>query len=434
MTESESTTKLKSEEILNNLKGVNSVFQNILPESVGYANTILSEVDFPTSRHEDWKYTRTTKLSNELWKNIPFEGGIDITEHIIEGLDTHTIVFSNGHFNTELSSQEKPEGWQYNTLAQIDTEMKKVLESIEVKFDQESREFLPAFNRAYCNDGIVIRINKNSKINKTIHLIFIQQGELVLSNTQVSILSEQGSEANIVCTYISADGKKAWGNHFLKAYVQANASLNIYKIQHETDNNFLTAQDDIYQEKDSRFNIVTMTIEGGWIRNNLNIIMGGHNSESHLSGFSLPRGKDLVDNHTFVDHRVANCNSTELYKNILNDSSTGVFNGKVYVREDAQKTNAYQNNANILMNENAQMNTKPELEIYADDVKCSHGTTTGQIDANALFYLKSRGLGEESAIRLLTSAFINDVINKVNLEPLKKHVTDQLIKKNLLIE
>ena len=432
MTATESITKHKSEELLNNLKGASSAFQKILPASVEKAKSILTEIDFPTSRHEDWKYTRTTKLSNELWNNVPFIGNIDLSEYIIEGLDAHTIVFTNGYYNSELSSADKPEGWEFCTLSEINGDMKLSLEQIENKFNQESKEFFPAFNRAYCNDGLVIKINKNSKVDKTIHLLFVQQGELSLSNTQVSVLSEQGSEANIICSYISADGQKAWGNHFLKANVQSNASLNIYKIQQETDNNFLIAQDDIYQEKDSRFNIVTMIVEGGWIRNNLNIIMAGQNGESYLSGFSLPRNKDHVDNHTLVDHRVPHCTSTELYKGILNDYSTGVFNGKVYVREDAQKTNAYQNNANILMSENAQMNTKPELEIYADDVKCSHGTTTGQIDNNALFYLKSRGLGEESAIRLLTAAFINDVIDKVTLEPVKNHVTNQLIKKNLL--
>lgn len=433
MTSTESTTKLRSEEILNNLKGLQSVFQNILPERVERARSILSEQDFPTSRQEDWKYTRTTKLSNELWKSQPYKGKFDFSEHLIDGLDAHVIVFTNGVYNRELSSAESTTGWSFCTLSEMNDEMLPVLQKIESHSDQSSDAFFPAFNRAYCNDGLVIQISKNTKPEKSIHLIFIQEGELSLSNTAVHILSERGSEANVICTYLSADGQKAWGNHFLKAHVQANASLNIYKIQQESENNFLITQDDIFQEEDSRFNIVTMSVEGGWIRNNLNIVMAGHNGESHLSGFSLPRNKDLVDNHTFVDHRVAHCNSNEIYKNILSDFGTGVFNGKVFVREDAQKTNAYQNNANILMSENAQMNTKPELEIYADDVKCSHGTTTGQIDKNALFYLKSRGLGEENAIKLLTAAFINDVLDKVHIEPLKQHINQQLVKKKLLI-
>jgi len=432
MTVTEITSKYKSEEILKNLKGFDSVFKNILPESLEKSLSILAETDFPTTRQEDWKYTRTARISNEIWKHWSFEGNIDLSEHIIPELDVHTIVFNNGEYNKKLSSAEKPEGWEFCTLRSFDESMKQTLAKVEACFHNDKKDFFSAFNRAFCNDGLVIKINKNAKISKPIHLIFVQQGELSLSNTHISLLAESGSEADVICSYVSADNQKAWGNHYFKALVESNASLNIYKIQQESDNNFTLAQEDIYQEKDSRFNIVTMMVEGGWIRNNLNIIMAGQNGESYLSGFYLPRNKDHSDNHTLVDHRVPHCTSTELYKGILNDSSTGVFNGKVYVREDAQKTNAYQTNANILMSENAQMNTKPELEIYADDVKCSHGTTTGQIDKNALFYLKSRGLSEESSIRLLTAAFINDVLDKVTLEPIKNHVTNQLIKKNLL--
>jgi Fe-S cluster assembly protein SufD len=164
----------------------------------------------------------------------------------------------------------------------------------------------------------------------------------------------------------------------------------------------------------------------------LRISLDGQNIEANLNGFYLPRGSQLIDNHTKVDHRFPHCNSNELYKGILFDQSQGVFNGKVYVRKDAQKTNAYQNNANVLVGEDAQMNTKPELEIYADDVKCSHGTTTGQIDESAMFYLRARGLSEDSARKLLTTAFINDVLNKVENETVRTHIIEVLSQKGLL--
>jgi Fe-S cluster assembly protein SufD len=214
--------------------------------------------------------------------------------------------------------------------------------------------------------------------------------------------------------------------------VQDNAHVHWDKIQLETDAQFLMNEENVRIENNGRFTINTLTVDGGWVRNALNIALDGQNIEANLHGFYMPRRKQFVDNHTKVDHRLPHCNSNELYKGVLNDQSTGVFNGKVYVHIDAQKTNAFQSCGNILLSDDAQMNTKPELEIYADDVKCSHGTTTGQLDEEALFYLKSRGLGEDNARRLLTSAFIGDVLAKIQNEAIRDYVTHQLTQRELL--
>jgi Fe-S cluster assembly protein SufD len=242
----------------------------------------------------------------------------------------------------------------------------------------------------------------------------------------------QGAEVKCVESFVGTASAKSFTNRTLDIAVHENASVIWDKIQLENDAQFLMNEENVHIESNGNFTINTLTIDGSWVRNALNISLDGQNIEAHLNGFYMPRRKQFVDNHTKVDHRKPHCNSNELYKGVLNDQSTGVFNGKVYVHIDAQKTNAFQSCANILLSDDATMNTKPELEIYADDVKCSHGTTTGQLDEEALFYLKSRGLGEDNARRLLTSAFIGDVISKITNDAVREYVIDQLTQRELL--
>ena len=192
--------------------------------------------------------------------------------------------------------------------------------------------------------------------------------------------------------------------------------MTINKLQVESGTDFHLSREAVKQEKNSNFTLNTLTFNGNFVRNDVNVLVNGQNVETNLNGAYLVRNNQLVDNHTVVDHLVANCQSNELYKGVLYDKSTAVFNGKVFVRPDAQKINAFQSNGNVLLSDDASVNSKPELEIYADDVKCSHGSTTGQLDENAVFYLRARGLSEKSAKELLVSAFISDVLNKIENE------------------
>lgn len=211
--------------------------------------------------------------------------------------------------------------------------------------------------------------------------------------------------------------------------VEANAHLTINKIQYESEANYQIATEQVKQEKDSTFTINTITLNGELVRNNLNIDVLGQNCNTHLNGAYLTKGKQHVDNHTTVDHTVANCESNELYKGVMDDDSTAVFNGKVFVRKDAQKINAFQSNGNVLLSGNATVNSKPELEIYADDVKCSHGSTTGQLDEDAVFYLRARGLSEKNARKLLVSAFIADVLDTIESEEVRAHIDNMLLER-----
>jgi Fe-S cluster assembly protein SufD len=205
-----------------------------------------------------------------------------------------------------------------------------------------------------------------------------------------------------------------------------NAKLDHYRIQVESDSGHQVNTTCVSALKGSNYSTHTYTLGGGWVRNNLNIAFSEQHTESHLYGLYILNRAQVADNHTVVDHAVPNCVSNELYKGVMSGKSTAVFNGKIFVRRDAQKTNAYQTNRNILLSDDATINTKPQLEIYADDVKCSHGTSTGRLDEDALFYLRARGIGEESARKLLVRAFVEEVVNQLPNDAIKAYVDNRL--------
>jgi Fe-S cluster assembly protein SufD len=380
----------------------------------------LEQFDFPTTRDEDWKYTRVARITNETWVKIDAVETCDIQPCLIPGLDAYTIVFVNGRYNDAESTLPAEQGIHASH------------ETTLAKHRASYNHFFQAYADAACTDVVNVLVEKNARISKPIHFIHVVTNAQVLVQPRINLIAMQGAEVKCIESFAGTDSAKSFTNRTLDIEVQENASVIWDKIQLENDAQFLMNEENIRIAGNGRFTINTLTIDGGWVRNALNISLDGQNIEANLNGFYMPRRKQFVDNHTKVDHRLPHCNSNELYKGVLNDQSTGVFNGKVYVHIDAQKTNAFQSCGNILLSDDAQMNTKPELEIYADDVKCSHGTTTGQLDEEALFYLKSRGLGEDNARRLLTSAFIGDVISKIENDAVREYVIDQLTQRELL--
>src|SRR5690606_13967726 len=226
-----------------------------------------------------------------------------------------------------------------------------------------------------------------------------------LSQSRNLFIGNVGSKVKIIESFINVCGEKNFNNHVSEFFVAENTHLEYNKIQDKKENNFSIATEQVYQEANSNFTINTATFNGALVRNNLNIEVDASNCETNLNGLYLGKNKDQIDNHAVVDHKKPHCNSNEVYRGVLDDESTGVFNGKVFVRQDAQITNAFQQNNNILLSDNATANSKPELEIYADDVKCSHGSTTGQIDEEAIFYLQSRGISKKGALKLMINAF-----------------------------
>jgi Fe-S cluster assembly protein SufD len=381
----------------------------------------LNHFEIPTTRDEEWKYTRTTKLSNESWKWSNDHSVETIIPYRIPKLNALELVFVNGKFSQELSSNILLDGLTFMEGA--------TLVSNEANQNAPAN-FFEAFQRATTTGAIYLEVAPKVALEKHIHIIHLITGTNTVSTPLIVLNLQANSKLSVTESFCG--NTKGLTIRRLSANVAANARLEYNKIQNEGDEHYLINIEEVAIDRDGYSNLNTLTVAGGWVRNDLRIALNGENIEANLSGFYLPRNKQHIDNHTKVDHKLPHCVSNELYKGILFDSSTGVFNGKVYVWKDAQKTNAYQNNANIIAGDNAVMNTKPELEIYADDVKCSHGTTTGQLDEQAMFYLRARGMSPDSARKLLTTAFINDVLNKVDEEVVREYVIQLLVEKELL--
>lgn len=381
----------------------------------------LAHFDLPASRVEAWKYTRTVRISSTVWQPASAEAVVDIEPYTIPSLDAVCVVFVDGIFRADLSQlQQLPNGITISTESH-DSLRKSVYS-----------DFFDAYQTAMCTSKIRITVAKKFASEKSLHILHVASTCGSLIQPTIELICNASSQLHVVESFVSCNEGAVFTNRRFNMEVHENASLHVDKIQMETSENFTMNNEEVSVLRDGKFTINTLTVESHWVRNHLHILLEGENTVANLNGFYLPVKKHFVDNHTRVDHHKPHCESNELYKGILNDQSSGVFNGKVFVHPDAQKTNAFQSNANILLSDDAQMNTKPELEIYADDVKCSHGTTTGQLDDSALFYLKSRGLGEDNARKLLANAFVSDVLNKINNEAVRQYVINQLIKRDLL--
>jgi Fe-S cluster assembly protein SufD len=378
---------------------------------------------FPTSRTEAWKYTRLTKIKNATFKTqadpIELNGNYAIESGNL------CFVFVNGHFAPHLSSQHLPNGLKIQALSKMDKAEVAVLgQAIDVE-----KDLFLALNTAYATDGLYIHVSAKMCIEPSIEIVQINTDTNILSNLRNFITVEAFGELKIIQRCISVNGTNNFTNAINEVHVAENAKLIIDNLQEEDASCFRIANDFVTQAKNSNFTINTITLNGGLVRNNLSIDVTGENCETHLNGAYILKDSQHVDNHTVVDHKVAHCESNELYKGVIDGKATAVFNGKVFVRKDAQKINAYQSNANVLLSESASVNSKPELEIYADDVKCSHGSTTGQLDDEAIFYLRARGISEASAKQLMVGAFIEDVLQKIEneavLELIHQHIKER---------
>lgn len=372
------------------------------------ANAFLKTAQLPTTKDETWKYTRLGKLNKfNFNESLPISRPEkDIAIDPLAG----RIMAVNGKITTNFKDLNVPSGI---TLTQLSTDTEPFKES---KTDVDN-ELFSAINLTYLTDGIIIDIAPGKVIERPIELIHVLQGQESISNFKVIIRAGASSVSNFILGYFS-DGNcdSSFLNNTLEIDLDKNARVHIDKVQYENESCFHITNELVDQEKDSTFTMNTVTLNGMLVRNNLTVRVNGENATSNLNGVYLLKGKQHVDNHTVVDHKVSHCNSNELYKGVIDEDATAVFNGKVYVRPDAQKINAFQSNGNILLSDNASINSKPELEIYADDVKCSHGSTTGQLDEEAVFYLRSRGISEAAAKKLLVIAFVEDVLKNIENE------------------
>jgi Fe-S cluster assembly protein SufD len=395
----------------------------------------FDQIGLPSAKHEEYKFTNLGKILEKKfdWIAPHHSGGeIDIntlSAFQIPNLEAYRIVFINGVYAESLSD--------HDTEQVTITELQKASESHEEVFDKHFGQHavyvddaFAALNTAFVKNGSFIKVEKNVVVDKPIVIYNLSDAS---ANESVNyprnlILAGISSQVSIVEIFGTIGSHNSLVNTVTEIAMEENAIVDYHKIGNDSEKAYHVGLTQVHQASNSTFNANTIAFGGGMIRNNLHIKSAGEGCNSNMYGLYLLDGKSHVDNHTVVDHIKPNSESNELYKGILDGQSKGVFNGKVFVRSEAQKTNAFQSNKNILLTDDATVNTKPQLEIWADDVKCSHGCTTGQLDLEALFYLQARGISKDKAKAMLLYAFAIDVLEHIKIEALKEHL-DHIIAK-----
>lgn len=389
----------------------------------------------PKAKDEEYRYTN---LGRALEKNLDLSNLSKISTRkvhdekpLFHAEDGFHVFITNGTVDKSNLALASHPGLDILTLQEASEQFPNELDAHFGRNADVDKDAFTALNTAFTNEGVFIRIHKNAHIEIPIILHYSAENasEVKLFQSRNLIIAEGGSQVTIMESYSSSASEDQFSNHVSEVVVGANANVNYYKLQNQNNKSYHIDNTFISQAKDSVVQTFTFTLEGKIIRNNLNYILEEENVEAHMFGLYVAREDGHIDNHTVVDHKVANCYSNEIYKGILDGNSKGVFNGKIFVRKDAQKTNAFQSNKNILLTDTASINTKPQLEIWADDVSCSHGCTTGQLDEEQLFYLRSRGISKSSARGLLLHAFINDVMDKINIKFLYDFINTEMYKR-----
>ena len=383
------------------------------------AMEVFKNQGFPTVKEEDWKYTNIKDIVNQTY-NLQVSSdvsAIDANAYRIPNLDCELLVFVNGVFSSELSDfqlvEVKPlsQAWAENTA-----EVQQYWDTLT-----EKKESFALLNTALATEGVFVHIPKAKAMLKPIYTVYLTTEQQFLQVRNLIII-EPRAEVSLIEQHLSTNSQAILTNAVTEIVVGEEAHLKYYKIQNDSKDSSLIDNTFIVQKAKSNATVFTFSFEGKIIRNNLNFYHEGEYLQANMFGVAFIKGSTLVDNHTFIDHKVLNCESNEWYKSIYDESARGVFNGKVLVDPEAQKTNAYQQNDNVLLSEKASIDTKPQLEIFADDVKCSHGCTVGQLDETGLFYLRQRGIPEKEARALLLFAYTSAILEKVENKPIKEYI------------
>lgn len=396
----------------------------------------FTALGLPTTKLEEWKNTSIqTVLEGDfvLAEDDFAEQVVNIDKALIEGFNAYKIVIVNGVFRKDLSEFPTEKGVE--VLAISDALDNSVFQKHFAQHADKTDNTFVSVNTALAKDGFFIHVDNNVQLLKPIHVIHVAvSSSPQFFQTRNLIVLGASSEVEVLESFITEDGSSAnLNNAVTEIALDKNAKMEHYYMQLASEQSKYLNHTEVSQDKDSLYNNYNCTFPGSsFIRNNINVRLEAENVESHLYGISLASAKQLVDNHTVVDHIMPHCESYEWYKNILQEDSTVIFNGIIFVREDAQKTNAFQQNNNLLLSGNATIFTKPQLEIFADDVKCSHGCTIGQFNEEALFYLRSRGIGAEQARILMVHAFAFDVTERFKDEGIKAYVNN-LIARGLML-
>lgn len=388
----------------------------------------LKSLGFPTVKHEEWKYTNVSPLVKKSF-SVQVASALqkqDLEQLFFNDGDAYRIVFVNGAFNEGLSKLvHDSKAVTIKPLSKALQEDKEVVKQHLGKYAKVEQEAFSALNTADITEGVYVHVPNNEVVATPLYLYYLTDSskESTFYQPRNLFVFGKSSQMRLVEVYRSLGTQPSFSNAITEVVAQENAQVEYYKIQDNQGESYQIETTEVYQMADSTVSCFTATLNGTLVRNNLHLRLDASNCNGNMYGLYLAGEGMHVDNHTVVDHLKPYSLSNELYKGVLGGTGKGVFNGKIFVRQDAQKTEAYQSNKNILLSDTASMNTKPQLEIWADDVKCSHGATSGQLDETALFYLRARAIGESQAKALLTRAFANDVLDKINIANLQEELS-----------
>ena len=413
----------------NNLN-TNSAIHDIRTEALEN----FEKLGFPTKKLEAWKYTSLNSVLKNDFSIFPNKETsvelADVKKYFIHDIDTYKIVFIDGKYSSFLSETT------HDTIdvclmssALSKPKYKAVIENYFNKIAKQDN--LTSLNTAFASEGAYIHIPRNVEVEKPIQIINFTTGSEAATMLQPRnlIVVDENAHVQIIERHQSLTSNAVLSNVVTEIYADKNATVDVYKIQNDEINASLVDNSYINQKTNSVVSVHTFSFGGNITRNNLNFYQNGEHIDSILKGITIIEGKQHVDHHTLVHHIEPNCESHQDYKGIFDERSTGVFNGKVIVNKEAQKTNAYQQNNNVLISDKATINAKPQLEIFADDVKCSHGCTIGQLDDDALFYMQQRGIPKKEGKALLMFAFANTVLESVKIPEVKQRITKLIANK-----
>lgn len=395
----------------------------------------FAEVGFPGPKHEEWRYTNVSPLIETDFVAAP--PAIARREQFApiwfeEQGDVDRVVFVNGRFSADLSSiGTLPEGAFVGSLAEALAKTGDTLEPYLGRLaDHRAQPFI-AINTAFFSDGLCVFVPRGKRLERPVHAVYFTsvEGDTLDVHPRNLIVAEESAEGTVIESYLGRGNDAYWNNVVTEVSVADNAHVRHYKLQAEQEHAFHLHHFNTHQLRDCTVNAVTMAIGGGLVRNTVNACLDGTGSECNLDGLNMLRNQQHVDDHLRVEHLAAQCNSREFYRNILDDKSHAVFTGRIYVEKDAQQTDGKQTNQNLLLTDTARVDTKPQLEIFADDVKCTHGATIGQLDRDALFYLRSRGISEATARGLMIYAFAGETLDKVLLPGLRGHLLSTMFER-----
>lgn len=397
----------------------------------------FAQKGFPHTRLEKWRNTDLSTLLNHPY-SFPLEPAhtdVDL-EHIfkcdVPGFETFMVAQFNGWFiNQNAKLKQAGEGVIVCSLAEAFRLYPELIEQHFGRYAPINENSLTALNTAFTRDGVFIYVPDNTDVSETVQMVsVINANDDIFLQTRNLVIVGRNSRLRLVQCDDSIDDHVGFINSVTEVILGENSTLDHYKLQNKNDRSTLINNIYFRVEANASLSTNAISLNGGLIRNEANVRMNGRGAHADILGVYLMDRNQHIDNQVFVDHAVPDCTSNELFKGILDDHASGVFNGHILVRQDAQRTNAYQNNKNILISDKAVIDTKPFLEIYADDVKCSHGATVGQLDSEAMFYLRSRGIGQDNARMLLMYAFAAEIVNKISIPELRLRI-DDLVKKRL---